>query len=253
VELLRRSVVLAAVGAAFGLVGADAASAAARCPKAPEHVVARAPVKADGYAYRVGHVLFGCGRVTADRPLRVWKLGPWTPESQALYTDGGVVWTERRTSPRGLPEDRIWVSALAGRPSVRGLASVRKASDRVVAKVLPGPAWVTAGGAVAVARPMFDDPELIGAGTPGAAGTDGAAGLVRAPKVSGARLELGRWGAAAVPALIATLSVVGDGVDADGCSVVTAFEAQVVPVAGEPAVGASWQESERFEGIDGCD
>lgn len=229
------------------LAAAPAAGAATPCPKAPKRVVAKAPAKADGYAYVVGGSLFGCGRATADRPLRVYKLGPWTPASQALFTDGGVIWTERR----GAADDRIWVSALAGRPSVRGLAAARRASDRTVAKLLPGPAWVTTGGAVAVARSFFQSPDVIGAGTPGAAGTNGASGLVAVPKPAGPRLELGRWGADAVATLAATLSVTSSDVDADGCSAVSAYEATVVPVAGQPAVGVSWQESTRYD-VEGC-
>lgn len=239
-----RSLHLAAVPVAAAIIlGVPSASlAATACPKSPKAVVARAPDAADGYAYRVGKVLYGCGRVDADSPLRVYKLGPWTPQSK-VRIDGidDVIWTERRASA-GRSEDRIWASGLASRPWLRGLAPVRKPSDRLVAKLLAGPAWVTQGGAVAVARQRYDSGsfDLVGAGTPG------ATGLVKAPKPAGARLELGRWGADAVDALQGSFMLENRGGDADGCAAVNAYAALVTPVPEQPAVGVSWQETSTY-------
>ncbi len=235
-------VIAVAVAVAAALGGPSAALAATVCPKAPKTVVARAPDEKDGYAYTAGKALFGCGRVDADSPLRVYKLGPWTPQSQ-VRIDGidTVVWTERRTS-KGRSEDRIWASGLASRPWLRGIAAVRKPSDRIVAKLLAGPAWVTQGGAVAVARPRYDAGsfDLVGSGTPG------ATGLVKVPKPAGARLELGRWGADAVDALQGSFMLEDRGGDADGCAAVNAYAALVTPVVDQPAVGVSWQETSTY-------
>lgn len=238
-----RAVAGAAGLAILGAVGAAPASAATPCPKSPKHVVAQAPDARDGYAYRVGKVLYGCGRVDVGYRRQVRKLGPWTPESK-VRIDGihTVVWTERRTSA-GRSEDRIWAATLASRPWLRGIASVRKPSDRLVARLLPGPAWVTEGGAVAIAKMKYDASSvaLVGAGTPG------ASGLVAVPKPAGARLELGRWGAGAVDALADSFTIEDRGGDADGCAAVNAYAALVTPVAGQAAVGVEWQQTDTFD------
>lgn len=237
-----RTLTISALSAIAGLGVAPAAQAATPCPKSPKGVVATAPEAAGGYAYHVGKVLYGCGRANGDSPLRVFKLGPWTPQSSARI-DGvdQVLWTERRTVA-GRKEDRIWASALGGRPWVRGIASARKPSDRRVARLLTGAGWVTEGGAVALARPRYDvgSLDLIGLGTPG------ASGLVKAPKPAGARLELGRWGAGAVEALASSFTIEDRGGDADGCAAVNAYAALVTPVAEQPAVGVSWVETSTY-------
>ncbi len=111
-----------------------------------------------------------------------------------------------------------------------------------MAQLLPGTAWVTQGGAVAVARQRFDagSLDLVGLGTPG------ADGLVSAPKPAGARLEIGRWGADAVDALASSFTIEDRGGDADGCAAVNAYAALVTPIAGQPAVGVSWQETSTY-------
>lgn len=254
---LLASLVVAGLG-----IGASPAAAAGTCKSKPGQL-AKAP---NAVLWAKGKSLFVCTAFYGDPPKSA-RIGPWGKGSTFAFSSGDVLWTVRKPATSTADaEDRIYAADgpfgtwLNGLRLTTGPASALDRRIKTLEISGGAAAWVTTKGTVmaAVAQPQVE-PDLIGAGTPGAAApvvpgvTDVVPppaastllpfpqGLSGAPtKLTGKRFLVGRWTALPNAALAASLSVkYGEG-DGDECGGAGNYLITVQPVAGQPAVGVDW-------------
>jgi hypothetical protein len=251
---------LVALAIAAGAATAAAPAEAATCA----HHAHELKRKASGVLWTSAGSLYVCTAYYDDPPTSK-KLGPWTKKSQYSFDGSSVAWTVQVNTGDGFIEDRVYAANgpfgtwLKGVKPATGLAGVLDTGVQKIVVSGTAAGWVTTQGEVlfSVITPEGDDPEAIGAGTPGAAApvvpgvTDSPdlsaedllsykQGLFSSLKPTGHRLLVGRWTALDPKALASTLRVKYKDGDGDECGGGSTYELTVRPVAGEARVGASW-------------
>ncbi len=260
---LSRSVVLAlALGLVAGAVAPVAKAADPRCPK-HQGELARS---AGGVVWTGAGNLYVCTAYYGDPPVSR-KIGPWTKQSKLAFDGSTVVWTVRKAAADGAKSDVIyaadgpygtWLKGVRPTTGPTGTLDTRVSRLQAYGQTV---AWVTTKGTVMMgAQSPADDPQLVGAGTPGAAApvVPGVTDLpnltagdvlsypqgLRDPlKAVGRRVLIGRWAALKGPEFSDTLSITNVDGDGDECGGAATNRVTVEPVAGQPRVGAQWTSS----------
>lgn len=232
---------------------ASASAAPSKCSK-PAKVVAS---KYGNYLFRKGTSLWACTAYYGD-PARTVRLGPWSQGfSKAAFDGSTAVWTVAGLAVEGVPAARIWAAdAPMGKAWIKGVrptlpGTAADDSDNAVASLKAmgqAVAWVTGSGAVFMGsqEPNGSEPQAIGSGTPAAAPgpLDGLAqGLASPLMPRGHRLFVGRWSNLPAADLGKTIKLVAGQGDGDECGGASPWLLTVVPITGQPAVGASWDSS----------